>query len=131
MRKQLVSWQWQLYAGNHTDRVNLVLHLCSAPLFIAGLVAIAVSPVAGLACLIAGIAGVVTALIVQGRGHRREATAPVPFAGAGDFVSRFFVEQLVTFPRFVISGGWLRAWRGVTRAPSGSRDASPRTPDQR
>jgi hypothetical protein len=32
----------------------------------------------------------------------------VPFDGAADFVSRFVVEQWVTFPRFVLSGGWRR-----------------------
>ena len=46
------------------------------------------------------------ALVLQGRGHRREAKAPTPFDGAADFVSRFVVEQWVTFPRFVRSGAW-------------------------
>jgi len=53
---------------------------------------------------------------VQGRGHRGESAAPVPFTGPGDFVSRFLVEQLVSFPRFVLTGGWLRAWRRADRA---------------
>ncbi len=52
--------------------------------------------------------GMVGALIIQGRGHRGEREAPVPFAGAADFVSRFAVEQWVTFLRFVLSGGWRR-----------------------
>jgi hypothetical protein len=51
-------------------------------------------------------------VLLQGRGHRRERETRAPFAGAGDFVSRFFVEQWVTFPRFVLSGGWLRNFRG-------------------
>jgi hypothetical protein len=34
-----------------------------------------------------------------------------PFDGAGDVVSRLLVEQWVTFPRFVLSGGWGRNLR--------------------
>jgi len=52
--------------------------------------------------------GRLAALVIQGRGHRGEREAPVPFDGAADFVSRFVVEQWVTFPRFVLSGGWRR-----------------------
>ena len=47
----------------------------------------------------------------QGRGHRRETEAPTPFDGAVDFVSRFAVEQWVTFPRFVLSGAWAKNLR--------------------
>jgi phage terminase small subunit len=118
MRNQLVSWQWQGYAANHMDRANLALHLLTVPAFIAGLAAVLASPFAGLGFLFAGLGGLVAALVVQGRGHRNEAAAPEPFTGPADFVSRFLVEQLVTFPRFVLSGGWLRAWRasGVAHA---------------
>jgi phage terminase small subunit len=113
MRNNLLSWQWQAYAANHLDRANLVLHLVTVPAFIAGLTALLASPIAGLGSLFAGLGGVSAALVVQGRGHRREPAAPIPFTGPGDFVSRFLVEQLVTFPRFVASGGWLRAWRAA------------------
>jgi phage terminase small subunit len=113
MRNNLMSWQWQGYATNHVDRSNLALHLVTVPAFIAGLVAVAASPIAGLGSLLAGLGAMAVALIAQGRGHGSEPAAPVPFTGPGDFVSRFLVEQLVTFPRFVLSGGWLRAWRGA------------------
>jgi hypothetical protein len=48
----------------------------------------------------------VVAVGLQGRGHRREQKQPEPFIGPLDFVSRLLVEQLVTFPRFVLSGRW-------------------------
>ena len=54
------------------------------------------------------LAGMVASLVLEGRGHRREPETPTPFAGPIDFVSRFFVEQWITFPRFVLSGGWTR-----------------------
>ena len=50
----------------------------------------------------------VVSFAVQGLGHKREAEAPVPFDGPGDFLARVFVEQFITFPRFVLSGGWMR-----------------------
>ena len=46
------------------------------------------------------------------RNRRRERETPVPFDGAVDFVSRFVAEQWVTFPRFVLSGGWYRNLTG-------------------
>ena len=55
------------------------------------------------------------ALVLQGRGHRREAEAPTPFDGAANFVSRFVVEQWITFPRFVLSGAWAENLRRARR----------------
>jgi hypothetical protein len=52
-------------------------------------------------------------MAVQGRGHRLEKNAPVPFRGPLDVLARIFVEQWVTFPRFVLSGGFARAWRAT------------------
>jgi hypothetical protein len=43
--------------------------------------------------------------------QRLEASAPSPFLGPRDFAVRLFVEQWVTFPRYVLSGGFARAWR--------------------
>ena len=54
-------------------------------------------------------------LAAQGRGHSVEAERPVAFRGPFDFVARFFVEQWVTFPRFVLSGGFARSWRSEGR----------------
>ena len=117
MRTNLVSWQWQGYSANHVTRSNLVLHLITVPMFIAGLAAVIASPLIGPIGL-AGAGAMAIALIAQGRGHRGEPTAPVPFTGPGDFVSRFVVEQLVNFPRFVGSGGWRRAWIAASASAS-------------
>ena len=61
------------------------------------------------------------ALVLQGRGHRREAEAPTPFDGAADFVSRFVVGQWVTFPRFVLSGAWHANLQRARRPRSSGR----------
>jgi hypothetical protein len=115
MRSNLVSWQWSGYADNHAARSNLVLHLITVPMFIAGLAAVVTSPLTGSGWLGAGAGAMLIALVAQGRGHRGESSAPVPFTGPGDFITRFLSEQLISFPRFVLSGGWLRAWRNQPR----------------
>jgi hypothetical protein len=82
-------------------------------MFAAGLAALLAAPLAGGWLAVAGIVAMFAVLAVQGRGHRDESAAPVPFAGPADFVTRFLAEQLVTFPRFVVSGGFRRAWRAA------------------
>lgn len=118
MRSNLVSWQWQGYPEFHRDRKNLALHLVTAPLFPGGALLVLLGAILGPWWLVlAGLGGMLAALALQGRGHRGEASPPIPFDGFGDFVSRFFVEQMVNLPRFVLSGGWLRAWRAAGASP--------------
>jgi hypothetical protein len=112
IRPGLLAWQWSDYAAKHRSHANLLLHIVAVPLFQVGgvlLVYAALTAAAGLAA-IAGI-GMGLALVLQGRGHRTEHEPPAPFAGPVDFVARFVVEQWVTFPRFVVSGGWYRNLR--------------------
>jgi phage terminase small subunit len=114
IRPSLLAWQWDDYAAKHRDRVNLLVHLVAVPLFQASTLLLLVGMGArsalgigiGLACLAAGV-------LIEGRGHAREREAPVPFDGPLDFVSRFVVEQWITFPRFVLSGAWRRNFRGA------------------
>ncbi|NVB78857.1 MAG: terminase [Kofleriaceae bacterium] len=114
MRNNLLSWQWQGYSVAHRDRRNLLLHLFTAPIFAAGLAMSLAAPLFAGWLALPGIAAMLAVLVVQGRGHRDEASAPVPFTGPADFVTRFVAEQLVTFPRFVLSGGFRRAWHATT-----------------
>jgi hypothetical protein len=110
----LLAWQWRTYERNHRDRANLLLHIVAVPAFIAGVLAAAVQVLQGQwfgAAIAAAFA--IVAFAVQGIGHKREPEAPVPFDGPGDFVARVFAEQFVTFPRFVLSGQWMRNIAGV------------------
>jgi hypothetical protein len=105
------------YAANHSDRVNLLVHLVFVPVFHAGLVtAVLGHPIVGALLCLGSIA-------IQGRAHRREANR-VTFAGPFDFVKRIFVEQLVTFPRLVLSGR-LRAMLSDDGARRDRREARP------
>ena len=113
----LAAWQWAGYARYHRDRLNLLLHLVAVPLFMVSSAALAagawrLAP----AWIAAAIVGMVASVAAQGRGHRLEAVPPEPFAGPANFVARFLVEQWVTFPRFVLAGGWRQGFAASRRA---------------
>ena len=120
----LLAWQWSLYPGNHADRHNLLLHLVAVPLFQLGTVVLATAPLTALGWALPGLGAMGVAMALQGRGHRLETVGPVPFRGPFDALSRIFVEQWVTFPRFVLSGGFARAWRSARGAPAAQPPAS-------
>jgi hypothetical protein len=120
-RGGLLDWQWALYANGHHDRTNLALHAATVPLFWIGTLALPLAPLAWWLPL-AGIAAMAGAVVAQGRGHAREATAPVPFRGPADVVVRLLAEQWITFPRFVVTGGFARAWRAAGEKRGGGHD---------
>jgi len=109
IRPRLLQWQWSDYSAKHRDRTNLVLHIVAVPLFEIATIALVLGIAWGSGRAVSlAVAGMASAVVIQGRGHRREREEPTPFAGPIDFVSRFVAEQWITFPRFVLSGGWSR-----------------------
>lgn len=112
--RELLRWQWAGYAGTHRGRANLLLHLGSVPLFWTGtllLVAGSLS-MSGRTLTLAAVFLLVP-VVVQGVGHKRfESEAPTRFTSAWNFLARLFLEQWITFPRYVWSGGWWASWRG-------------------
>jgi len=119
----VVSWQWRVYPSAHRDRRNLIIHAVTVPLFTIGLILTA----AGLArfaplSTVFGVALVLGTIVAQGRGHRFEREAPQPFRSTVDALVRLVVEQLVTFPRFVLRGGFARAWSDGHEAVSAGPD---------
>lgn len=108
----LLSWQYQHYPEFHGDRRNLILHVLTVPLFQAGTLLLS-APLWGPWWLaLVGLGAMGGAMATQGRGHALEKNPPVPFAGPLDVLGRIFLEQWVNFPRYVLSGGFARAWRG-------------------
>ena len=106
---ELLEWQWEGYARYHQDRTNLLLHIVVVPLFMVGSVlAIVALIMLSPGLLVVGIMSIVVSVIAQGRGHRLETIPPEPFTGPLNVIGRLFFEQWVTFPRFVLSGGWSR-----------------------
>jgi hypothetical protein len=109
---ELLRWQWDGYPRVHRSRINLLIHIVVVPLFVAGNIGLVVA--LALRSLLLGAVSLVTMVLsvaLQGRGHKEEQVPPEPFTGPANAVSRIFLEQWVTFPRFVISGKWLRALR--------------------
>jgi Protein of unknown function (DUF962) len=109
----LLRWQWALYPLAHRDRRNLLVHALTAPILIAATLTIVVSAIKlAWVPLVVGLAAFIGVMLAQKRGHALEASAPATFRGPMDVVVRIFVEQWVTFPRYVLSGSFARAWRG-------------------
>jgi hypothetical protein len=104
------------YPVFHQHRTNLLIHAVMVPAFVAcalGSLAAAASgrfTVAGLLLL-----GLPASMAVQGLGHKREPVPPRSFRGPGDVLARIFAEQFYRFPRFVLDGGWQRAWQAAAR----------------
>jgi type IV secretory pathway TrbD component len=111
---ELLRWQWEGYPRNHQTRVNLLLHIVLVPLFLAGNVAFLVGLVLqSWVVALAGIIATFVSIALQGRSHKGEPKAPEPFTGVTNALSRIFLEQWVTFPRFVLSSAWFRALRSA------------------
>lgn len=110
--RALARWQWQDYGEYHQTRRNLRIHIVAVPGFLAGNILVLVA--LGLRWPSMAVVGVVLSLVafaLQGAGHKNELLVPKRFTGPLNFLGRMFMEQWVTFPRFVASGGWLRNWR--------------------
>lgn len=108
----LPAWQWRGYHHNHRNPTNLVLHLIAVPLFIVGaLLVLSGGFNLDLGQIIVGLISLVAGLGLQRHGHRLEAEQPEPFSNRQDAVKRLLTEQFITFPRFLFTGAWWRAWR--------------------
>jgi len=102
------------YEECHHDRTNLALHMLALPMFIVACVVMvsAVLRLDLLALLLGGL-GLAAALALLAQGHRFEAgSAP---GHPENSLSHLLVEQFVTFPWFVLSGAWRRAWKACQR----------------
>jgi hypothetical protein len=111
----LLAWQWSIYAEGHRDRRNLLVHILTVPVFLLGTCAVVAAPWLGWPAAPAGLAVMTIAMALQGRTHRREAIPPAHFRGPLDVLARIFAEQWITFPRYVLTGGLARTWRGGAR----------------
>lgn len=114
---ELLRWQWQGYPRYHQSRFNLLLHIVVVPLFLLGnLTLVWAALQSSWLMAVLAFAAMVVSVAAQGRGHAKEPVPPEPFTSKFNAVSRILCEQWVTFPRFVISGGWSNALRR-TAAP--------------
>ena len=116
---ETLSQQWSDYSERHRNKGNLLIHIVTVPLvWFAGL-----QLVGGLILMLIGVGGlkmwvyaailIAIALGAQAYGNGLEAIKPRPFTNAADFAFGAVAEQFVTFPRFVLTGGWLRNFQGA------------------
>lgn len=104
---ELLDWQWRDYSERHRNRMNLLIHIVAVPLFWLGSINVVTAVLFEGAMHALGAAILVgLSLFAQGRGHEMEALQPEPFTTIWEFVRRIVAEQFVTFPRFLVSGGW-------------------------
>jgi hypothetical protein len=109
---QTLQRQWEGYALYHASKFNLILHLVAVPAFIAANVALIVCLALGnWVGAIISLATMLLSIAAQGRGHSKEANPAIPFSSPSEAVARLLLEQWIRFPRFVLSGLWLRAYR--------------------
>ena len=109
---ELLCWQWEGYSRYHQSRINLVLHIFFVPVFLLGNLAVFAALIErSWPLALFGLTATVVSIALQGRGHRQEIVPPEPFTSPLNAVSRIFLEQWITFPRFVLSGGWSKAMR--------------------
>ncbi len=109
---ELLRRQHSGYPRYHGSRHNLLLHAVAVSVFIAANIGL-------LACLLqarflaatACLAIMLVSVALQGRGHRCETLPAEPFTGPVNAVLRILLEQWINFPRYVLGGGWIRAWR--------------------
>ena len=108
---ETIRWQWQGYAKYHQDKGNLLIHIFAVAVFWLGAAALifGIVRLSLLSVLLAFLA-LFGSLVFQSIGHKREANPPVPFTSKIDFIKRFLCEQFITFPRFVLTGGWFRSF---------------------
>ena len=108
----LSKWQWNGYNKYHKSRINLWIHIFAVPVFIFGTFSLLSSIIhLNVLSLSYSVILMVVSIGVQGFGHNKEELPAEPFTDAKNVFLRIFMEQLYTFPKFVISGKWYSALR--------------------
>jgi hypothetical protein len=104
---QQMSIDWSEYGRVHSSKANLLIHLIAVPLFIASFLSAIKYVFRGDWFSVAIVVVVaIAAMALQGNGHKKEPESPRPFSGPANFLRRWFSEQFVIFPLFVLSGRW-------------------------
>ncbi len=84
-----------------------MIHIVAVPFFIFGVLSLILSLLTfSLIGIVSSFLTVALAFGVQGFGHSKEKIAAEPFASPKQAIIRIFLEQFITFPKFVFTGGW-------------------------
>lgn len=113
---ELLAWQWEGYGKYHRSRTNLIIHIIAIPIFVFSVLSAIYSLLT--LSLLGFIYSMTSALIAfgaQGFGHSKEELPAEPFTGPKQAVMRILLEQFITFPKFVLTGGWYAAFTSNNR----------------
>jgi hypothetical protein len=130
---RFLQWQWSGYRAAHQNKTNLFVHIIAVPLFmVATVLAFYALVRLSFFSFVFSVLGFIVSLLMQGRGHKLEPVAPQSFTSGFDFVRRILAEQWITFPRYVITGGWSKALRRGSRDGPGhiERNSDPQQDPQ-
>ncbi|MCG9685245.1 terminase [Vibrio sp. Isolate23] len=110
---EIIEWQWEGYSKFHQSRKNLLVHIVFVPVFIIGFVSFLLSSFwLDLVSAFSSFLIMALSFGMQGLGHSKETNPAEPFTSFKNGVIRILLEQLYTFPKFVLTGEWYRALRG-------------------
>jgi len=102
------------YRRLRSTKSNLLVHLVAVPIFVFSIVSLFFALLEGaIPAVIAWAVAALISMMLQRHGHKRESESPRSFCGPTDFLRRWFGEQFIIFPWFVLSGNWLRQWRSA------------------
>ena len=108
---ELIRWQWTDYSRFHASKLNLLIHIVAVPVFLVANVSLVLALLQGNVWRVVGsLIEMLLAFGVQAIGHGKESNPSIPFSSATNALGRIFVEQWINFPRYVLSGGWWRAF---------------------
>lgn len=111
---EVLDKQWSDYSERHQNKVNLLIHIVTVPLVwiaaiqVIGALLLMLTGVGGFTILVWAAILIAIALFAQSHGNSMEAVKPAPFGDWKGFAINAAAEQFVTFPRFVVTGQWLR-----------------------
>jgi hypothetical protein len=117
---ELVDQQWSDYAERHRDKTHLMLKIVAVPLvwlaaiqLFGALLLMLMPGVSGIGPLVWALVMVAVSVFLQVRGASMEADKARPFALTRDYALWLAADDFVNFPRFVLTGEWLRNLKGA------------------
>ena len=112
--------QWDDYTARHRNRANLLIHLVGVPVawlgtfqVLGGLLLLLLGVPGAFGMLFWGIVVFGASVFVQSRGDAMEAVRPQAPSEPAERAKHIAAEQFVTFPRFVLTGDWLRNFKAA------------------
>lgn len=101
---EVIKCQWDGYTRYHNSRFNLWIHVIFVPVFIFAFVLFIIALITlDIFSTIVPILLMIISMGIQGMGHKKEDIPAEPFTSLTNVVTRILLEQLYTFPKFVLS----------------------------